>query len=80
MSIRAGRKPVRAGRSTLRNRPSWNTEVVSYNHLADERADGAPRQVGRSPRGGAAAAGGRHEPAGGSTGQRGTAGGRAGAS
>ena len=22
---RAGRKPVRAGRSTLRNRPSWNT-------------------------------------------------------
>ena len=24
---RAGRKPVRAGRSALRNRPSWNTEL-----------------------------------------------------
>ena len=24
---RAGRKPVRAGRSALRNRTSWNTEV-----------------------------------------------------
>ena len=26
---RAGRKPVRAGRSALRNRPSWNTDLVS---------------------------------------------------
>ena len=26
----AGRKPVRAGRSTLRNRPSWNTAVYSF--------------------------------------------------
>ena len=25
---RAGRKPVRAGRSTLRNRPSWNTIIA----------------------------------------------------
>ena len=32
---RAGRKPLRAGRSTLRNRPSWNTEdhpTVSPTH------------------------------------------------
>ena len=27
---RAGRKPVRAGCSALRNRPSWNTEMVAH--------------------------------------------------
>ena len=26
---RAGRKPVRAGRSALRNRPSWNTDYMT---------------------------------------------------
>ena len=28
---RAGRKPVRAGRRALRNRPSWNTALYVHN-------------------------------------------------
>ena len=30
---RAERKPVRAGRSALRNMPSWNTVIHTYNTL-----------------------------------------------
>ena len=34
---RAGRKPVRAGRSALRNRPSWDTATIHAFYLSPNR-------------------------------------------